>query len=45
MLPHYRAQRLRIVRSDQRGQTRRNPWMETQNSQWIANAVTDKAHT
>jgi len=28
MLPHYRAKRLTIVGSHQRGQTRRNSWME-----------------
>jgi len=28
MLPHYRGKCLTIVRSHQRGQTRRNSWME-----------------
>jgi len=28
MLPHYRGKRLTIIRSHQRGQTRRNSWME-----------------
>jgi len=28
MLPHYRGKRLTIVRIHQRGQTRRNSWME-----------------
>jgi len=45
MLLHYRGKRLTIVRRQQRGQTWRNSWMEAYNSQWIANAVNDKAHT